>query len=344
MRLYDVLVKNKKATTPIAVDAPYSVPEKKTSLRHGAFWGGIVVVCIAIYTAGNTYTRAHVIIRERRIPFSLTDAHFVLIHESKAIAGDIPFQIIKVIDQSSREVIGTQAPFTTVTIKKTTPILQSIKTKKSKKTIALPILPAPLPVVIPKLFTYQVPDTERESIANTLSSDVFERLKRQTRTQIPAELLLPEDLQFFFFDKNKIVFTGNTIAFPAIAHGTLVSYLIDKNILEQAIATEVLHDEETYPEVSIPEIGSLQIKAISAVPIDPDSIPDEFTVSITGTGTIITTIFPSDIQKQLVGVSRNKFDTILSKIKEIDSGSYSMYPFWARYFPLKKDRISVEVD
>ncbi len=340
MKLYDVLTKKRieKVAPP---EEEYIAPPKKTTFGHIVFWGGIVLVLIIIYTLGVNLARTKVHIKLRRIPFALTDTHIVLVHESKAQAGDVPFQIIKVTDQAQREVIGTQAPFTTVVVKKPAPIKQTV-IKKGKK-VTVMVTPPPAPVA-PKVFTYQIADADRENIANTLSADVFERLKRQTRTQIPDGLLLNPELQFFFFNKNNISFTGNTIAFPAIAQGTLTSYLINTQVLEQAIAATVLHDTKTYPEVVIPEIGSLQIKAISAAPLDPNTIPDTFTISITGTGTIITQASPEEIQKELVGKKTAAFDSILANIPEIDTGTFSMYPFWARNFPKIQSRITVKVD
>ena len=342
MKLYDILQKKHPPTggKKDSYVEEYIAPQKKSLVSYISFWGGIVVILVLVYFIGVINTRAHVTISERKIPFSLTDEHFTLVHESKSQAGDIPFQIVKVVDQSARQVIGTQAPFTNKaptqqTIKKTI----IVKGKKKTITTVVPIIPVPT-----KVFSYQLPDDQKDSIVNMLNADLFERLKRETRTQIPDNLLLSPDLQFFFFDKNSINFTGTDVAFPVVAHGTMTSYLINKEILEQAIASVVLRGDTTYPEVSILEIGNLQIKPISAPPADPNTIPNEFTISITGQGTLITKVLPSDIQSSLVGVGRSSFDSILAKYKEIDTGSFSMYPFWATSFPTKKERILVKVD
>lgn len=340
MKLYDVLVK-KRIENKESPEEHYVPPIRKTGLQHVLFWSGIGIVLIIIYIGGISMARSRVHIKLRRIPFSLTDAHIVLVHESKAQAGDVPFQIIKVTDKAQREVIGTQAPFATVVVKKPAPVKQTVI--KNGKKVTITVTPPPAPVA-PKAFTYQIADSDREHIANTLSADVFERLKRQTRTQIPEGLLLNPELQFFFFNKSNIVFTGNTIAFPAIAQGTMTSYLINTQVLEQAIAASVFHDTKTYPEVSIPEIGSLQIRAISAAPFDPNTIPDTFTISLTGTGTIITQASPEEIQRDLLGKKTSDFDSILANIPEIDTGTFSMYPFWARNFSNIASRIKVQVD
>jgi hypothetical protein len=182
---------------------------------------------------------------------------------------------------------------------------------------------------------------QQQTIA-MLSSALNEKLARETRSQIPATLITFPSLQFTTVNTNATVLQGTTAQFTATMQGTMVSYLLPRVQLQQMIASKAISDH-LYPNVTIPELSSLQVMPVSPLGADPTALPNDIIVSLSGQGTVITTIPLSAVTQAVIGTARGSFNTALSKISEIDTASYSLRPFWAPYFPYKADRITVQV-
>ncbi len=182
---------------------------------------------------------------------------------------------------------------------------------------------------------------EQKDATTTLQAQLIERLKRETRTQVPDNLLVFPDMQVTTIDHDSIVLRGTSLKFPAKIAGSMSTYLIPREELETAIAHEVLHDR-TYPYVSIPSISDLTVVPVSALPTDPSRIPETIRVKITGEGVIITKAPVESIAGSLVGVRKGAVSSILEKVPEVDSARYHLYPFWAPFFPSKQSRIMIE--
>ncbi len=185
-------------------------------------------------------------------------------------------------------------------------------------------------------------DADKQQAITTLQVALTEKLSRETRAQIPDNLVTFPDLQFTSINTNNLVLQGNTIQFPVTMEGTMVSYLIPRDLLEQTIASKALTDQK-YPSVDIPDLGNIQIEPVTPLPTDPNNIPSTITVSISGQATIITQVSTDAVTQAVLGISRGSFNAALSGIPEIDTATYSLYPFWAPYFPYKPSRITVEV-
>ena len=189
---------------------------------------------------------------------------------------------------------------------------------------------------------HSVSDADRAGVIATLQTQLVERLKRETRTQIPESLVSFPDLQFPTIDNDSLVLSGPDINFSAKLKGSMVSYLIPRDLLERAIASRVLSDHG-YPQVAIPGLAALSVVPTTAIPSDPAKVPSAISVKVSGQGTIITKAPIGQIQEALIGKRTNLFNTILSQIPEIDTARYHLYPFWAPFFPATERRITVTI-
>jgi len=185
-------------------------------------------------------------------------------------------------------------------------------------------------------------DADRESAILTLQADLAEKLKRETRTAIPSEYVTFPNLQFITIDRDSLTIKGNDIKFPASMKGTMVSYLIHRDTLESAIASKIISDR-VYPDVSIPALGDIVVEPISAIPTDPTKVPDTLTISLSGSGILITKVSLEKVRQAVLGIPRKSFAAKLQTIPEIEEARYTLYPFWAPFFPSIQDRITVIV-
>lgn len=188
---------------------------------------------------------------------------------------------------------------------------------------------------------HTVTDAERPQIIETLKTQLSERLRRETRAQIPEQLVTYPDLQFISIDINTLKLTGEGVKFTAKMSGSMTSYLIPKTLLEQAIAKNALSDM-SYASVMIPELESLLITPESAIPASADKAPDMISIAISGEGKIIAQVSPEKVRSLLVGMKRVGFAELISSIPEIQSARYNIYPFWAPLFPKQEKYIYVD--
>ncbi len=184
--------------------------------------------------------------------------------------------------------------------------------------------------------------TDRQQALTTLQAALTEKLSRETRSQIPDDLITFPDLQFTTIDTTSLVAQGSDIQFPASLQGTMVSYLIPRDLFEQAIASKAIADH-VYPSVTIPDLGAVTVRSVTPLPTDPAHIPDSITIAVSGQGTIITQAAVPVIQQAVLGIPRGTFNAALLSIPEIDTATYSLYPFWAPYFPYKPSRIKIKI-
>jgi hypothetical protein len=189
---------------------------------------------------------------------------------------------------------------------------------------------------------HAVSEADRPQVIDTLKSYLTERLKRETRAQIPDEFITFPNLQFVSIDTSSLRLEGSNIKFPAQLKGTMVSYLIPRDALESAIAACVL-SATPYPSVSIPALSDLDVLPVSAIPTNPAITPDSITISVTGEGTIIAKVPVEHVKEALIGRPRRAFITALTDIAEIDNAQFRLLPFWAPLFPRDEDSFTVLV-
>lgn len=187
---------------------------------------------------------------------------------------------------------------------------------------------------------HTVSDAEKPQIIETLKTQLSERLRRETRAQIPPQLVVFPDLQFISINTDSMKLTGEGIKFTAKMSGSMTSYLIPRDLLEQAIAKNVLSDS-SYSAITIPELQALSVVPVSAIPANPDKTPETISIAISGEGKVITQIPPEKIRSLLVGVHRSSFKELLSSIPEAQSARYTLFPFWAPFFPKTEKYIHV---
>lgn len=187
---------------------------------------------------------------------------------------------------------------------------------------------------------HSISPAEKPEILETLKTQLAERLRRETRAQIPPNLIAYQDLQFISIDTNSIKLEGEGVRFPASIKGTMVSYLIPRDLFETTIAQRALSDH-SYTFVSIPQIANLSVIAQSGIPADPKVVPDSITIQINGEGSIITEVPAQKIRDAVLGLKRNSFDKAVEAIPEVAEARYKLFPFWAPLFPKKEEYIKV---
>jgi hypothetical protein len=187
---------------------------------------------------------------------------------------------------------------------------------------------------------HTISEAERPQVLDTLKTQLTERLRRETRAQIPEQLITYPDLQFISIDTNSIKLEGDSIKFPAQIKGTMVSYLIPRDLFESAIAKEALSDH-SYTSVSIPALSELIVTAKSGIPADPQLVPDTISIQVSGQGSIITKIPEAKIKELLLGSKRGLFTNEIETLPEVSSAKYTLFPFWAPFFPKQEKYIKV---
>jgi len=188
--------------------------------------------------------------------------------------------------------------------------------------------------------SHTLTEAEREHAILTLQAQLIERLKRETRAQIPENLITFPELQLPIIDVNSFVFKGGSVRFPASMTGTMVSYLIPRDMLEQAIAAKAI-SERSYAKVAIPDLNDLTFDMQSAIPTDPKAVPDAITIAVTGSGTVIAKAPIDKIKEGLLGKPRRSFEEALAGIDEIDSARFKLAPFWSPRFPSSWGKIDI---
>jgi hypothetical protein len=189
---------------------------------------------------------------------------------------------------------------------------------------------------------HTVSEAERPALLESLKTQLTERLKRETRAQIPPELITYPDLQFVSIDTDSLKLEGEGVKFTAQIKGTMVSYLMSRSLFESAIAKDVLSDH-SYANVTIPSISSLNVIPKSPIPANPQTLPESISIEISGSGSIITKAPVQRIKESLLGVKRGSFDSIIGTFPEISSSSFRVTPFWAPFFPKKESYIKVDI-
>lgn len=182
--------------------------------------------------------------------------------------------------------------------------------------------------------------SEKEIAMSDLQANLAERLKREARSSIPADYITYPDMQVMSIDKDSFVYKGANIRFPAKIDGEMVSYIIPRDALENALANRIVSDQ-TYPDVVIPTLSDLKVTPITALPTDIDKIPENISVAISGSGVIVTKVPIEKVKQALLGIPRKAFSGALNSITEIEEAKYIFYPFWAPFFPSIPDRINI---
>lgn len=188
---------------------------------------------------------------------------------------------------------------------------------------------------------HTVSDAERPALIESLKTQLSERLRRETRAQVPSGFITYPDLQFISIDTDSLKLVGEGVKFTAKIKGTMLSYLIPQALFESAIAKEVLSDQ-SYNNVAIPNILALSVSPESAIPTNSKTPPSTISIKISGQGTVITKAPIERIKQTLLGSGRDKFDSAMSAFPEIESARFRLTPFWAPFFPKQERFFTVE--
>lgn len=188
--------------------------------------------------------------------------------------------------------------------------------------------------------SHTLTEAEREQVVATLTTQLVERLKRETRAQIPEGYITFPELQLPIIDTKSLVFKGGSVRFPASMSGTMVTYLIPQDLFEQAVAAKAVSDQ-SYAGVAIPDVGDLVVDLRTAIPTDPKVVPDEVIVSVSGAGTIIAKVPIDKVKQAMLGRPRRTFEEAMAPLPEIEIAKFRLFPFWSPRFPSKWTKIDV---
>lgn len=410
MKLYDVIRKEEsnnpkwKKKPPSAPSHVHHESRQPISIKKKmVIFGGSIVFLAALYTLGNHFVYAKIVVTERRIPITLTNVDLELMHETEATNGRLSFQTMVVTTTITREVYGsgisasnTKATGSVVFFNEYSKSKQTIKkgstltasngkryttletvsvsgyTMNGKTKVPGTSLPTKIQAVqtgseyntTGTTFTifgwgkslygrsagavsggdagvaHVLTETEKKDALLTLQAQLIERLKRESRAQIPDTLTTFPDLQVPIIDQNSLVLQGSGVRFPAKLSGSMVSYLIPRDLLEQTIALKGIRDT-TYSAVSVPDVSGLEFELMSPAPTDPAVVPESITIRVNGSATIIAKAPIEKLRESLIGAKRKTFDTILSKLPEIETATLHLYPFWSPRFPNVEKKIDI---
>lgn len=189
---------------------------------------------------------------------------------------------------------------------------------------------------------HTVSEAERPAVLESLKTQLTERLRRETRAQIPADLITYPDLQFVSIDTDSLRLEGEGVKFTAKIKGSMTSYLISKTLFESAIAKEALSDH-SYVSVAIPSISSFSVVPKSAIPTNTQTLPESISIEVSGGGSIITKAPVQKIRESLIGLKRGDFNKKIADFPEVSSASFRLSPFWTPFFPKKDSYIRVNI-
>ncbi len=193
---------------------------------------------------------------------------------------------------------------------------------------------------------HTVTEDNKEQIIDVLQQLLTEKLKRQARAQIPKGFISFPDLQFVVFDTASVNLKNPSIKFPVTLSGTLVLYLFPEEPLATAVAGEALQNNpgiEKGGTYRIPDFAALVVEPVSLLPLETATIPQELTIKISGTGTLVGSVDEEKVKAAVVGKPFRSFDEAMKAFPSVLEAMYRKIPFWTPYFPSKTESIKIIV-
>lgn len=175
------------------------------------------------------------------------------------------------------------------------------------------------------------PEEERVTV-ELLTQQLTERLRRETRAQVPEEFFISPEMQYIYINKDDFNLEGESIKYVARAEGKIVTYLIKRDTLYKLIAQEVLR-EENQGEFYISNLSDLKFQITSSLPTTPATIPDHIEVKVAGSGVLTSRIDSEGLRKDIRGRSIKEFREYISKKSTVEKAELSLLPFWSPYLP-----------
>lgn len=183
---------------------------------------------------------------------------------------------------------------------------------------------------------------EERAVTELLTQQLTERLRRETRAQVPDEFFVSADMQYPYIRPEQFELEGEAIKFTAVARGSLVSYLIKHEVLSALIAQDVLRDQDE-GDFYISNLSDLTFTISSPIPLDETIIPDSIQITINGSGVLTSRIQSEEFRKEIAGRSVKEFREYVSNKKTIEKAELSLLPFWSPYLPQTNQLLKVRV-
>jgi hypothetical protein len=173
---------------------------------------------------------------------------------------------------------------------------------------------------------------EEKSTVELLRQQLTERLRRETRAQVPEEFFVSPDMQYIYINPDDFELEGQSIKYVAQAGGSITSYIIKREVLYKLIAEEVLR-EAAEGDFYVSNLSGLTFQISSSVSSNPSIIPDQIQVTVNGTGVLTSRIDAEGFHKDVAGRSVKEFREYVSGKTTIEKAELSLLPFWSPNLP-----------
>lgn len=175
-----------------------------------------------------------------------------------------------------------------------------------------------------------------------LKSILKEKLSEKIKKQIPTDFILYKNASFFNIDEEKISFdkeNNNTIL---RLKGTVGIFIFKEKDLERVIGKKEINSPIEGERFTIPNLKdfTLAVKDVS----DLEENTDAFSFNLKGDSKIIWQVDQDKFLKEILGKTKNEFQTILASYTEIDNANLSLKPFWSNKIPEKSNKIKVIIN
>ncbi len=186
--------------------------------------------------------------------------------------------------------------------------------------------------------SYDISDTEKETVMNSLKADLTADLIAKARTELPADFIMYDKAVDVTFDEP--VFTDGESGKAEISvKGNINAYIFKESELTKALVEKVIAKSEEN-SVSIPNIRELNIELDKPGSMGGESDSD-IKIVIEDKVNVVWNINDAELKEALSGTRKRDFDSKMLNFKNIESAELSLKPFWRTTFPDKPGAIKI---
>lgn len=298
----------KKSVETIQKKTTEPIPWKYRMIRIGLF-AGISSFLVLVYSIGIFFAHARIVITQRRIPFVLQTTSIDIPNETHGEKDVLTFQTLTVPATVSSKIFITSEADISAYI----PTLQEKLTNKlHQQTTAL------------------------VAEANNANKDAPEK-KLLTFSTLRRSMSDPAGVQI-----TKINASGSEVELRL--SGTMIAYLLPEALFEKKIASYVVSGTYT-SDIQIPELSNFSVSFadVQEYSLDTTTPPEQILLTVQGQGTAIVKVSPQQISRMVIGTHRNDFTSLLQPIEGIAEAEFTLYPFWAPFFPKQFTAVTVVI-
>ncbi len=180
------------------------------------------------------------------------------------------------------------------------------------------------------------------SIQADLDRALWEKLLKKARAEIPDGFILYENAAFFSsaaHGDSDVTMKGDVATISA--KGVFYGLVLNREKLTKKIAGDLVKNTDS--DLYIHNLDSLVFSLSNK---DSDSFADakNITFSLSGTAKLVWNVDVEKLKNDFVNVSKQNFNSILSKYPNIASATLSLHPFWRSDLPEKEKDIKITVN